>query len=128
MKTLSKLGGLLAVPLVIGLAGCSGKIENTFYRTEYKNYPAEIGMYGSSDTRYITIGVNNSVYGPDSDSSGEVNAWDFENDGRFDKIYRNNLSKGHPLENEFDSFESLDKAYEEIESECTLKGYSVEKE
>ena len=79
----------------------------------------EIGIYGKhdNDTRYLKIGVNNSVYGDQSKSEGEIDAYDNGNDGRFDTFYMVNLSKGHPLETEFNSFESMEKAYSELRSE-----------
>lgn len=113
--------GLVTLVIASGL-GCSLTTENTFsYRSEYKGYPAEIGMYRKSDDRYVKIGVDNSVYGDQNHSNGEISAYDKGNIGRFDIFYRTNLLKGHPLEIEFNSFESMEKAYSELRAEYESK-------
>ncbi|HLD98334.1 MAG TPA: hypothetical protein VI815_03330 [Candidatus Nanoarchaeia archaeon] len=116
MKLKSKLSlGLAGIALASGLAGCVAKNPNFFeYKGNYEGYPSKIGV--TNELRYILIGVNDTFY-DNIQSDGVVVAHDFQNDGRFDEIRRNNLSKGHPLEDLTNSFEDMEEIYTTLKAE-----------
>ncbi len=85
MKTIKDKISLIGL-VILGMLpiGCSKN-----YHYSYEGYPVEISK--RSDGKYLLIYDKGK-------NMGEIKAIDRENDGRYDEIYLNNITKGSDIE------------------------------
>jgi len=92
--------GLVGI-VSIGIKSCQPVIQK---QGTFENF--YVSAFDRGDSRYIRLSDSKKI-------TGSLVAEDFENDGRFDRIWLFDVPKGHPLE-QYVSLDKLESIYRYI--------------
>jgi len=124
-KTLSKLGRILALPLVVGMAGCAPDRDNSNDFSKlgtYEGYTVNASMtLEGKKLSIIDANYNEGFWGgspylfalDDGGFDSETGEKTFYPDGRFDNIDFRSIPKGHPLE-QYISLDKLEEIWQHV--------------